>query len=358
MPNWAGKWEGGRYYLDGTGKPVYFIERRKRVIRLLVHDEMLALGQLAVFNADPANFKVRPDKPETPDTTPVYITADEIKRYLHSIRGCSRDHRAARASYLAAWANYRDRTGRPIDLRTAEKKSLRVALESFDGGHKGRAEALNAFARWLIEDRDDLKLPAWRPVVCELDPDPELARADRVAYSLDELREAWGKLSEGRVRDVFLVRVATGLHHTEIAQLAKARVVKGPLPEDGVAIRLLEGDHPIRGVLQVWHKNQHRQRSSVIGPVLEAALRLREHGVPRRTSVWKLFPDPIVPSNLRHTYETLAEDCGQLVTYTGTGAPRSVIAQTMGHRAGSTMIADKYNKSQIPPMVVIPLGFP
>jgi hypothetical protein len=61
VPAWAGKWKGGRYYLDAeSGKPVYFIERRGRSVRLQTHDEDLAVGQLAAFLADPVAF-TRPE---------------------------------------------------------------------------------------------------------------------------------------------------------------------------------------------------------------------------------------------------------------------------------------------------------
>lgn len=353
MPNWAGKWKGGRYYLNPDGRPVYFIERRRKAIRLDTHDEELAKAQLAQFLTNPDAFQVRPEtRVEAPSA--VHVDADRIRLYLQHIRDACDDHKDARESYLKQWANYRDARGKPLDLRTATKKEIKAALATFKGGHRGRVEALNAFARFLVKERDQ-GLETWAKV--DNPYEPKKTRAERVAYTAEELRERWRTLPDCQTKDVFLVRVATGLHQTEIDQLEGAAITKRPLPDAKVAaIRELDGKHEIAGVLQVHHKNEHRHRVSVTRPVLEAAMRLTA-GVPNRVTVWKVL-DPIVPSNLRHTFETLAEDAGRVVTYTGAGVDRTLVAQVMGHRAGSTMISDRYNQSQVPPMVVVPLGFP
>lgn len=52
MPAWAGRWKGGRFYLDEEGRKVFFIEKWEHVIRLKTHDEQLALGELARFLED------------------------------------------------------------------------------------------------------------------------------------------------------------------------------------------------------------------------------------------------------------------------------------------------------------------
>jgi hypothetical protein len=356
VPAWAGKWKGGRYYLDDEGRKVFFIERRKRSVKLTTHDEDLAIGQLATFLQDPDAFTRPAPAPAGPDA-PVHITTGRLNLYGQHIRKACLDHRNARKSYLLKWADYRDDQGKPLDLRTADKKTLRAALASFDGGFGGRVEALNAFARFLVKERDQ-GLPSWAPLVNPYDAKP--TRAERQAYSLEQLAEAYARVSS-RFKDVLLLRVATGLHQTEIDQLEKCALVDGPLPDNEKkprpAIRVLGGEHEVQGVIQVWHKSQHRHRVSVTKPVLEAALRLREGGVPYRVSVWKAL-DPLVPSNLRHTFETLAEDCGRWVTFSGEGVDRARVAQAMGHLAGSKMIDRRYNKSQVPPMIVLPLGFP
>jgi hypothetical protein len=88
-------------------------------------------------------------------------------------------------------------------------------------------------------------------------------RAARQAYSLEQLRECFARLTSEPVRDLFRLRAATGMHHTEIEQLAGAGVTKAPLPDRGVAIRELDGKHEIAGVLQVMHKSRHRHRQPV-----------------------------------------------------------------------------------------------
>lgn len=368
MPAWAGKWQGGRFYLDELGRKVFFIERRvngrMRSIRVpKVHDETLANGALAQFLDDPTCF----DRAVRQATGPVFLTTERINAYLASIADAVEDHRSARLKYLHAWAALK------LDLRSVDRDTLRAKLDDFEGGHRGRTEALNAFARWLVKEGT---LETWRPLVNTHGTDPAKARAKREAYSLEQLRECWARLSapvsagweappdvikqlqaqRQAVRDVFLLRAATGMHMTEIDQLAGARKVTGPLPDQGAYVRVLPKGGPIAGVLQVMHKSRHRHRQSVDAACLEAALRLRA-GVPNRSSVWKAMA-PLTPSNLRHTFVTLAGECGELVEHATGGIDRARIAQAVGHRAGSTMTADRYEKLQVPAMIRLPLGFP
>lgn len=346
MPDWAGRWKGGRFYKDPEGRRVFFIERRvrgqQRSIRLGTHDPKLALGELARFEADPIAFTRPAEQPK--DTAPVTITADRVALYIESIHGTVEDHRKARRSYLHAWAEL------GLDLRTVTRQALRAALAGFEGGHRGRTEAINAFARFLVREGD---LSTWNPLVNTREP--EATRAERCAYTLEELAECYQRLPEGPVRDVFRLRAATGMHQTEIDQLEGARVQTGPLRDTGAAIRTLGTEHEIAGVLQVMHKSRRRHRQPVDAPTLAAALRLRE-GVPSRISVWEALK-PLVPSNLRHTFVTLAGECGSLVTWIEGGVDRGRIAQAVGHRAGSTMTADRYDRLQVPAMIRIPLGF-
>jgi hypothetical protein len=314
-------------------------------LNLDVRDEELALGELARFNAAPGAYGAAAPAPASVAQAPVFVTDERLKLYLASIRGTVKDHRAARFAYLTAWAKL------GLDLRTVDKRALRSALATWDGGHRGRVEALNAFARFLVKEGD---LTAWLPLENPRPPAP--TRAERRAYSLEELRAAYARLS-GPVRDLFLVRAATGMHHTEIAQLRGAPVLSGPLPDKGPAIRELPAKpkSEIAGVLQVRHKNGQPHRVSVDAATLAAALRLRDR-VPDRITAWEQF-DPLVPSNLRHTFVTLAGEVGELVAYVAAGVDRARIAQAVGHRAGSTMIGARYDKLQVPAMIKLPLEF-
>lgn len=344
MPKWAGKWKGGRFYFDPDDKPVFFIEGSRAGVRyslkLTTHDHDLALGELAHFNADPVEYAKPP--PPASKTDPVFITKERWTLYLESIAHAVEDHRRARRSYLKQWADLK------LDLRTVDRRALRAALASFEGGHRGRTEALNAFCRFLVKEGD---LPSWNPLVNTRAP--EATRAERQAYTIEELTEAYEKLEDQPMKDLFLLRAATGMHHTEIEQLVGCRVFKGTLPENGVGIRKLGGKHEIQGVLQVMHKSRRRHRQSLNAACLRAALRLRD-GVPHRVKAWKEI-EPLVPSNLRHTFITLSGEVGVLVQRQEGGVDRARIAQLVGHRAGSTMTADRYEKIQVPAMIRLPL---
>ena len=346
MPAWEGRWEGGRFYLDEAGRPVYFIERRVNgsmaAIKLGTHDEDIAKGMLGLFLQNPVKFvkDQQPERDETP--TNVYITDERINLYMQSIRDCVKDHRDARRSYLLQWGEKR------IDLANVDKRTLREKLSEFKGGHRGRVEALNAFANYFVEEGD---LRSWKRFVNPFGT--KQTRAARVIYSLDELKQKLNELSAGPIRDVFFLRATTGMHQTELDQIHKARIFNGPLPDKGTGIRILGGDHQIQGVVQVVHKNGQRHRVSLDKQALEAVLRLQK-GVPSRVAVWKKL-NPMTPSNLRHSFVTLMGMMGKKVEYGEGGLSRAEVAQLVGHRAGSTMTADRYENMQVPPMAWLPL---
>lgn len=341
MPAWQGKWEGGRFYLNEAGEPVYFIERKGRSVRLGAIKESLALGQLALYLDNPRAF-MKAHKPQEPDAPEhVYITTERLNLYMQSIRACVEDHRNARWSYLKQWSE------KGIDLADTDKRELREKLAEWKGGHRGRVEALNAFCNFLVEEED---LKHWRRLVNPFDP--KHTRAERVIYTLEEIRAMYERLGPGPIRDLFYLRAVSGMHQTEIDQCHKVKIFNGPLPDKGTGLRILGGDHVIQGVLQVIHKGRKRHRCSLDAKSLEAALRLRE-GVPHRVSVWKRL-NPMTPSNLRHTFATLGGEMGEVISYTGGGVSRAQVAQFMGHRAGSTMLVEHYENMPVPPMMRLP----
>lgn len=345
--HWAGQWKGGRFYFDGEGHKVFLIEKmrdgKRYSIKLEVRDEELALGHLTRFLENPIGY-ANPKPSALPiNETAVFITAERVKAYLESIRHAVLDHRKARGSYLLAWAKL------GIDLRTITREELRTALATFEGGHRGRTEALNAFARWLV---DDDQLNTWKPLTNNIQP--KATRAEREAYTPEILREKYAQIPKQAMRDVFRLRVETGMHFTEISQLEGARIVTGPLPEKGVAIRKLDGKHTIAGVLQVMHKSRERHRHSVDSAAFAAAERLTKW-VPGRIHVWEAF-EPLIPSNLRHTYATLLLESGKVVSFKGGGIDPLHVQQALGHAPGSTMLARRYAKVQVPDLYLLQLG--
>lgn len=358
MPAWAGKWKGGRFYLT-EGKPVFFIERRGRSVRLKTHDHDLAVGELARFLEDPEAFCRPPPKPE--DTGAVFVTKERLMLYMDSIHERCEDYRKAKRRDLFDWAAYRDEEGQAIDLRTADKRALRVALGSFagdgkdkrrTGGFKRRAESLNCFANFLVREGD---LKVWSPLGITPKQKPAQTRAEREAYEPEQVRAVYRQIADQSIRDVIHLRTVVGMHDTEIQQIVGARLFKGPMPDRGVGIRTeLDKPHEIKGVLQIRQKTKPRHRISVDTPALAAALRLRA-GVPSRYDTYNaLVPLGIVPSNLRHTFATLRGK-GKIVHYDEGGVSLDEVAEIMGHRIGSKMTGSRYDKLQVPPMMKVPL---
>lgn len=360
MPKWVDTWMGGRFYLDPKGREVYVIEKmtgsQRYSVKLKTHDVEIAKAEFTRFLQDPVAY-VRPPTPDVP-TEAVLITEERVTLYLESIGSAVKDHRTARRKDLIAWGNYKDSAGQPLDLRTVDKRSLRVALASFrpktgdskrrTGGFKRRVEALNTFANFLVSEGD---LVTWRPF--STNEKPASTRAERVAYSIDELVQRYRTLTSAVMRDLMKLRASTGMHHTEIAQLQGCKIFSGPLPDTGAGIRKLGGDHEIAGVLQFKQKRKPRHRISVNADVLEAALRLHKR-VPSRIAVWEAL-DPLVPSNLRHTWITLAGEWGEWVQFRGAGVNLDQIQQIAGHSIGSKVTLSNYDKLQVPPLVRLPI---
>jgi hypothetical protein len=347
---WAGRWLGGRFRFLQDGTQVFFIEKMRGGIdynlKLPTDNEEIAKGMFGMFEQNPVAFArgLQPAREEAPDL-PVYITDDRINLYMQHIRKSVDDHKNARRSYLLQWSE------RKVDLAHTDKGELRKTLATWDGGHRGRVEALNAFANFLVRDGEQ-GLKSWKRF--ENPYDPKATRAERVIYSLEQLKRKYDALGEGRIRDLFYLRAATGMHQTEIDQLEKIKILDGLLPDKGTGLRILDDtNHQIRAVIQVTHKSRKRHRVSLDEHGLECALRLVK-GVPNRVTVWKAL-NPLIPSNLRHTFVTQLGEVGRLVTWKDGGLPRALVAQLVGHRAGSTMTADRYENLQVPPMGWIPL---
>lgn len=374
MPKWEGKWLGGRFYRDEQGRKVFCIEScRKgipRSITLKTHDERLAEGQLAAFRDDAdafyRGFIAKPVPQEVVDV--VNITKDRLKDYLSSIQDLTKDYYNAKKKDLYDWSQWRDENGQAIDLKSADKKLLRRALASFrgdgtskrrTGGFKRRAESLNCFGNFLVREGD---LKVWSALHIMPNMKPAQTRAERVAYTPEEVWHRWSAIPNQRIRDVLHLRTATGMHDTEIQQLAGAKLYKSVMPDRhpdiGPAfIRThLDKEHAdIKGVLQFRQKTKPRHRVSVDDATLKAALRLAASGVPSRFETYNVCIEvDLIPSNLRHTYTTLRGK-GQIVHYDEGGVSLDEVAEILGHRPGSKMTASRYDKLQVPPMMKLPL---
>ena len=157
------------------------------------------------------------------------------------------------------------------------------------------------------------------------------------------------------VRDVFLLRALTGLHHSEVGRIAS-----------GAKVRRVDGGTAgeIRGVVEVRHKSGHLHRVSLGAQALAAVERLQAVGVaPDRKTVAVAMNEAadraglphMRPTELRHSFATLSEQGGRVVYPSGSGGvARGLIANALGHSSPRTTVRF-YLDVQVPPMIVPPL---
>ena len=77
MPNWTGKWDGGRTYRDKAGKTIWQLERMhggaRYSRRLDAGNEKAALAELALFERDPSSYLTRTQAAAKADEEAVHL---------------------------------------------------------------------------------------------------------------------------------------------------------------------------------------------------------------------------------------------------------------------------------------------
>lgn len=156
------------------------------------------------------------------------------------------------------------------------------------------------------------------------------------------------------VRDVVLIRIKTGMHHSEIERIA--------LGEH--AIRELHAGSEIAAVVSVIHKSKYGHNQSVDLQTLAAIKRLCAKGrAPTKDHVNKVLSEAarsvgfarMNPGALRSTFVTAARTLGRkLSPLEGAGLPLHEISVLVGHRSLGTS-RDHYDETKVAPMIVLPL---
>jgi transposase-like protein len=377
-----------------------------------------AKAQLALFDEDPEGYKARhlaaknPQRAAAPKPPPgdkrLLLNAKLISELVASMEkaGDHPRHIDDTERYLKAWmVALVDR-----DLRTLALTDLKASLKGWKTAERNRISALKTLTAYLREegllkrDQDatlDLKLKKPRAKAASVREEKSIPLENvQKAYAaitarpvgggdIERMRAAvvaleagqkaqdvakrfkagvstlwyWRKrLQEGSVpmtdaqsvRDVVLIRIKTGMHHSEIERIAAGHHV----------LRELEQGSEIAAVVTVLHKSGHAHHQSVDAQTLAAIKRLVAVGrAPTKEHVAEVLGDAseavglprMKPGALRSSFITAARSFGRVVKLVNEGGvPLHEISVLSGHRSLATT-RDHYDETKVQPMIVLPL---
>jgi site-specific recombinase XerD len=274
------KWLGG-YVRHGKRGPAYVIERWIDGARFHVstkcRTERAALKELERFETDPHNYTpggVAPDKARER----LELSEDLILQFrdwmLTRERPTTDAHATRLARILVDWMRAFD----GADLRDVTLTQLKDELAK--RRNKGlRVEAIKAFCGWLRRERGLLKHHE-DPTVDLRGPKTKVTpMSERMIASQDDVLKVL-RWMPPESRDVMIVRIATGLHISEVRRWAGSGKMVRPINET-VSVRTRAGVEviPLLAVLYVQHKRGDEVPVPLVYPEhVEAAERLRERG--------------------------------------------------------------------------------
>jgi hypothetical protein len=241
----------------GKKGPTFIIERHQDGVRYHVstkcRTERAALEALALFEADPANYRPMRKTAATPKAV-VTLTADLITEYTdwmvqRPYSPASETHAQKHFTRLREWlVFYRGRDIRQVPLSevAAHLQGKRDLMM--------RIQALRSFAAWLRTTK--YLITRGEDVTLDLKSPPRRATKDwrQVAVEPERIRAILPHLP-AESRDVMVLRLGTGWHGSEVARFAKTgRIYRTPgktilLMTEAGAERV-----PLLAVLRVKHK--------------------------------------------------------------------------------------------------------
>lgn len=360
MPNWTGKWAGGRTYQTSDGRTVWvlrkMVDRRPYSITLDVNSEKEAEAELALFRRDPEAYRtrtqVRQEERAEAASKAMYLDAETAGRFLEYLLTEKRTPKYVKDTrlYLAQWADALG--GR--DLREVEPQQVKRLLGSWSTARQKRIAAFKAFCSFLEEEglldpnQDPsraLKVPPSRP---------EKAVREK-GYTMEQVEQLYRAIHVQAVRDVLCLHAKTGMHGTEIERLARG---EGKIT---VLDRARYGE--IAATIRFTHKTGRQHTLSIDTQAFAAAQRLQVRGR-APADRWsrhvldraceKLGLGPFRFGELRHSFVAWALEHGEHVSYSGKGVPLAAVASVLGHHS-TTTTQMFYNVSKVPFMVRVPL---
>ena len=364
MPTWIGTWDGGRI-AESVDGPVYHLERMRGGVRyslsLGVITPKQALAELALFERDPGAYVTAKEAQQEPGKVrgAVLVTADLVIAFAADLRGRGRSERHTRntLAYLGQWVDEL-LVGR--DLRRVELSEMHDRLDAWGNARPHRVRAIRAFAaflrrRGLLASADDPTID----LASVQGRTPTPAERSAKTHSVEQLEATYRHLSSQTHRDVFRVRVMTGLHVTEVARLAAGECVLRDVPDGG----------RIAATVSLVHKSTRAHTQSLGAATAAAARRLmagRSIGSIRNDDLARAMAaanaaradgvmlEPVRLANLRHTFVTLSARAGTVVHPPSGGVEHAMIAQLVGH-SGTRTMGRHYLGDYVPPMIALPI---
>lgn len=369
------RWAGGRISERADGTRTFWIEKMvrgtRRLLGLVGVSRKEALEELARYTADPVGYQppaareaiARQEADEQARAEVagrVLLSTEKVEACIKAMREgygtrkpVSDHHAYATHTFLSDWATSRTLHGR--DLRHVQLSELHAGLLEWAGSHKHRIVALRSFTAWL-RWRGDLKRTEDPTLDLQVPQARRPSPAERAAkvYSVTQLEETYRHIANQSVRDIFRVRVFTGLHETEIFRIASGYGL----------IRRRANLGQIAATIDVTHKNGDVHRQSVDAGTLAAIERLAklkgtwptEKTLARnRAKAAALSGQPeVFIGNIRHTRTTIATEEGVVVyPKKKKGVPLELVARSHGHDPNTA--ASHYLGTDVPPLIVIPV---
>jgi len=375
MPNWKGRWSGGRKYETETGDTVWLIERRvngrQQTLKLRVTSDRAADGELALFERDPLAYLADHAKRRNVQVTNLALTEDLIADFKANLErlGRSKKYVVDTENYLESW---RERLGR-ADLRRLTLHDLQSHLKHLDAPRKCvialKSCLTYAVSQGLIEPDENpgrfLKVEASQRSERPKGYDKATIEATYAALNKPAQlgRRSYSAEVAQAVRDAYRLAAETGAHYTEIERIAKGETA-------GTSTRLVDGkaDAQIAAAVSFVHKTSARRGVSHVISLSPAAyravLRLQARGSAPVESHMREYlgaaraalkaKKRLRLGELRHSFTSLAKVHGRWVSVANAGVSLEQIATVLGHSSPATT-KKHYDHSDTPPR--IDLGF-
>jgi integrase len=367
MPQWTGRWAGGRTWLDRHGNTRWQLERMHNGARyskrLSARNESDALAELALFDRDPDAYLTKAEAAEKAASEAVLMGPELVARFLAHLKAEGRTERYRRnvRTYLAKWAEVL--AGQ--DLREVTLQQLKRELAKHQTARKHRIIALKSFFSFLREVEAVLSPAQDATLGLKVPPArPEKARRKK-GYTMAEVEAFYRAISGWEspklgglktdvqaVRDLLVLHAKTGMHRSEIERVARG----------DCELKLV--DHAeIRAVVRFTHKSGRVHTQSLDAQALAAVQRLQARGgAPADSWVRKVLRhaaktlgrEPLKLGQMRHSFVSWALEHGVEVRPAEGGVSLATVAAIVGHTSTGTT-SRFYDVTTVKPLIRLPL---